>query len=213
MEHTTANTVCVPVPQEDGAIERAFADFEAKLAALTNGLQEAQAAIRNMAARPVESAPTVPSEQRPVVESDRVIVEPVEALSPAPASANATTADVAKAKPAGTPPAHAPSKAERVSAASAAKPQKDEPAHATSAPIAVPPVDPIPSAPADAPKPAVDEDEALLATLDEETANAIRVMRRMSMGKKTVRELLEKYQKSHASQQAASKPKKQSWWR
>ncbi|MGQ9648490.1 MAG: hypothetical protein ACUVXJ_00075 [Phycisphaerae bacterium] len=68
----------------------------------------------------------------------------------------------------------------------------------------------------DSPKEAVapqraDEDEALLASLDPETAKAIRVMRRMRGDNKSVRELLEQYQASRANTKADSS--KKSWFR
>ncbi|MEP0841635.1 MAG: hypothetical protein HRF43_02860, partial [Phycisphaerae bacterium] len=59
--------------------------------------------------------------------------------------------------------------------------------------------------------PAADaDDEALLASLDHETAKAIRVMRRVSFEKKSVRQLLEEYQASKTA--SASEPKKKAWW-
>lgn len=63
---------------------------------------------------------------------------------------------------------------------------------------------------AEAPQQA-DEDEMLLASLDPETAKAIRVMRRMRGDNKSVRELLEQYQASRANAKADSS--KKSWFR
>jgi hypothetical protein len=57
-----------------------------------------------------------------------------------------------------------------------------------------------------------EEDDALLASLDEETAEAIRVMRRLSPVKKRVSELLEEYRATQLAQQSAPKSKKKSWW-
>jgi fused signal recognition particle receptor len=59
--------------------------------------------------------------------------------------------------------------------------------------------------------PASGEDEEVLASLDPETAQAIRIMRRMSAEKKSVRELLEQYQASQAA--GKSEPQKKSWFR
>jgi hypothetical protein len=56
-----------------------------------------------------------------------------------------------------------------------------------------------------------EEDEALLASLDPETAKAIRVMRRLSIEKKSVRELLEEYKATNAGHTPADNRKK-SWW-
>ena len=58
----------------------------------------------------------------------------------------------------------------------------------------------------------VDDDEALLASLDAEAGKAIRVMRRLSPTHKSVRELLEEYEASRAAQQVTAKPKKRSWF-
>ncbi|MBI4580183.1 MAG: hypothetical protein HY718_10805, partial [Planctomycetes bacterium] len=55
------------------------------------------------------------------------------------------------------------------------------------------------------------DDEGLLATLDEETAKAIRVMRRLMLNRKSVRELLAEYQ-SKKSGTAAKVSTKKSWW-
>jgi hypothetical protein len=55
------------------------------------------------------------------------------------------------------------------------------------------------------------EDEALLASLDLDTAKVIRVMRRMSGGRKSVRELLEQYQASQTT--SRNEPTKKSWFR
>jgi len=59
--------------------------------------------------------------------------------------------------------------------------------------------------------PQANEDETLLASLDPETAKAIRVMRRVSGHRKSVRELLEQYQASQAH--GKTEPAKKSWFR
>jgi len=59
--------------------------------------------------------------------------------------------------------------------------------------------------------PQMSEDEALLASLDPETAKAIKVMRRMGGDKKSVRELLEQYQAAQTNTKADSS--KKSWFR
>ena len=60
------------------------------------------------------------------------------------------------------------------------------------------------------------DDETLLASLDPETAKAIRVMRRLGSSRKSVRELLVEYQtRSKKQQPAPEQPtkSKKSWWR
>ncbi len=87
-----------------------------------------------------------------------------------------------------------------------------------------PPADVLESAPEVAPEPESDEegaaaaaaasaeDEALLATLDEETANAIRVRRRISRGRRSVQELLEEIQSTRPSAKGPG-PQRKRWWR
>jgi len=58
--------------------------------------------------------------------------------------------------------------------------------------------------------PVSNEDENLLASLDPETAKAIRVMRRLNPGKRSVKELLEEYEATKGA--SAAEPKKKSWW-
>jgi len=55
-----------------------------------------------------------------------------------------------------------------------------------------------------------DDDEALLASLDTDTANAIRVMRRLSPGQESVRELLKRHQKTKSTRK--SSPEKRTSW-
>jgi hypothetical protein len=54
------------------------------------------------------------------------------------------------------------------------------------------------------------DDEELLATLDEEIAKKIRILRRMSSGKKSVRELLEKHKLNTSSETGETR---RSFWR
>ncbi len=70
----------------------------------------------------------------------------------------------------------------------------------------------VPDEPTAPSAPAMDEDEALLATLDPETARALRVMRRLSDNQRTVRDLLSEMD----ANKARPKPpetKRKSWWR
>ena len=57
-------------------------------------------------------------------------------------------------------------------------------------------------------------DEKLLQTLDPETANAIRVKRRLTQGTRSVREMLDDYRAAQAQPQAqSSRPERRGWWR
>lgn len=65
-------------------------------------------------------------------------------------------------------------------------------------------------------EPAPLTDEALLQTLDPETAQAIRVKRRLCSNSRSVRELLDEYQASQAAERArpqAPARRKRGWWR
>ncbi len=57
------------------------------------------------------------------------------------------------------------------------------------------------------------EDEALLAGLDPKAANAIRVKRRLTGYRKSVRELLEEMQETGAGDSANTANKGKKWWR
>ncbi len=68
-------------------------------------------------------------------------------------------------------------------------------------------------APAQNPSPAT-PDDALLQTLDGETARAIRIKRRLCRGSRSVQELLEEYRAAQARAQKPSKPTvRRGWWR
>ena len=129
-----------------------------------------------------------------------VDAEPKSSPSPPPAKP-----EVVKAKPA---VAKAPSKP-----AAPPVPKVDQ---APVEPVAVPEPEPKPEPEPATVSPAAnrvsqDEDEALLASLDPETAQAIKVMRRMSFENKSVRQLLEEYEATRQSQ-GSSEGRKKSWW-
>ena len=65
--------------------------------------------------------------------------------------------------------------------------------------------------PAQPPSPA-DDDETLLTSLDPETAKMIRVMRRLSTERKSVREWIKEVETNKSAQQPAAQPKKKSWF-
>ncbi len=73
----------------------------------------------------------------------------------------------------------------------------------------VSPADPRPS-----PAAAATPDDALLQTLDAETARAIRIKRRLCHGSRSVQELLEEYRAAQAREQQPGKPAaRRGWWR
>lgn len=86
--------------------------------------------------------------------------------------------------------------------------QVTRPANSAAPPTVAPRADASPAAPPL-------DGEALLATLDEDTANAIRVKRRLTHGRRSVRDLLEELRSTPAPAAAEAAPaqKKPRWWR
>jgi hypothetical protein len=191
MSDTTTNLPALPPSAASDDIRRALADVDARLSA--------------WAAAVAKSGPVAP--------------DPAPA-KPAPASADQPTEPVvAPAKPkvveAAAPPA-APTKPQsRVKSETPPKPES------ASKPVPAPKVEatkkpapePAPAAapPAARPQTEQEEDEALLASLDAETVQAIKVMRRLSFEKKSIRQLLEEYEQTRQPQ-GSSESRKKSWW-
>ncbi len=199
--------VSVVLPPDDGSIQQALAELETRMTAWTAAMSDAQAVLRESArqhgiAMPAEAAaPAAP--EKPV--------------QPEPAAPAATAPSEPPVKPS-VPQIRKDRAVMAVSSGPAKKSGKPRPATEEAPAAEEPALKPQPEArPAvAAPAPpgseaALREDEALLASLDEETANAIRVMRRMDFGRRSVAELLKEYEMSRgASKPSGSKGK--SWW-
>jgi len=187
MSDTNAPSPAVGVPANDGAIERALADLERKLADWLEAMKAGHTAIStglaNGARRPVQSATQPSAAPQPA------------AQPPAKAGRRRSKLFVDRTLPAAPPAA----------TGHAAPPQHSHPQAA--------PADTLPdqSEPtADAAHGAEDE-EALLATLDAATANALRLRRRLEGGRRSVRELLAEFR---AAQAPAGTPEAERfWWR
>lgn len=232
----------IVVPPEDDVVQTALAELDEKLSAWVAAvgsvdadlrerlefceateasLADAKASLEQAAESTTWKAPTatraeaaepalVEAPSADLVEQfDDAATETEVATAPAesvdepmdgPAAQGALTASTRSAPGSAAP--------RRVSEAIAAK-------FATNKPIAALPD--LPPAPQEAEAPAqpvvVDEDEALLATLDEKTAKAIRVMRRLSPVKKSVKELLAEYQPDQSAKSEAAAPTRGSWWK
>ncbi len=175
--------VSIPLPTDDGAIQAAFTQVNAKMSAWTSAMSDAQRVVRG-AATSARRLKAVPEDQTPPVPEDVP-------QAPAPAAATlpppTVPVDVA-------PHRELPEAGEQTAA---------EPGATANTPVDSPPAQEKSNA-------TLDEDESLLATLDDETAKAVRVMRRLNPGKKSVRELLEEYRASGAD--PSTQPKKKSWW-
>jgi len=227
------HTLAVQVPADDGSIQRAFQELDARLAAWFSAMKDAQHAVSEQTHLPA------PQETATTATPDPVAPE---ALSSVP-SPSASSTPVAEAK-AGIPDA--------ALAVAPAPPATGKPKAAAPSPspppaqsVAEPPVAPVaadagagprsettePTPPAEkrrrkgivamAPPSAArevneqtvdDEERTLLESLDEETATAIKVMRRLNPSNKTLRQLLEEYEASKTTRSAEARDRK-SWWK
>jgi len=187
MSDTTADLPALPPPTANEDIRRALADVDARLSAWAAAVAGSNTAEpKPVAAKPASS---------PVAQPAELAVEPV---TPPVAKAPVAKEPAAKASVAKAPAAKAPAKTvEAPAPAAPPAPVKPEPQPPASPPVAQ--------------KSSREEDEALLASLDPETAQAIKVMRRLSFENKSVRQLLEEYEQSRQSQ-GSSENRKKSWW-
>lgn len=154
----------IQVPQEDGAIQEAFADLDRKLSVHAGAVRDAEARLRETArhhqeptSQPIESAP----EETPPPPQPNVVRVPLQRLRDVPI----------------------------------------QPAVEKAAPQEPPPK-----------APASDDDETLLASLDQATSKAIRVMRRLNPNR-SVQDLLAQIEKQKDSTGPAAKPASKSWFR
>ena len=191
MSDTTADLPALPPPTANEDIRRALADVDARVSAWAAAVsgsnpEELERAVAKPASSP-SSKPVEPVAEPPapvVAKTPAKVVAAPAKVAVAPAKVVATPAKVVKA-PAQVAPPPAPAKPEP-------KPEPAAPPLATQ-------------------KSSREEDEALLATLDPETAQAIKVMRRMTFENKSVRQLLEEYEQARQTQ-GTSESRKKSWW-
>jgi len=168
------------VPAEDGTIQRAFENLDARMDAW---LAEMKRIERSLASTDGGGA-----------------IEP-EALSASTVTVEDAPPPAETSDPPSEPP---PAGVESAIPVAETVESPAQPASAsTNRECAPPPSSAIPVDP---------QDEALLATLDEQTAQAIRVMRRLCMNRKTVKQLLAEYEARKAGPPGSStRPK--SWFR
>jgi len=172
---TLSVTKLCDVPPDDGALTRALDDVDSALSAWVAAVEEANARLAALAgALSSEPPASAESAAAPETSGDDADTsgEPVGQVEPV------AVESVAEA---GTGPPDDPS---------------DEVPSAPDDALPPPAEEPEPQA-GEPPAPAADEpddDAALLASLDPQTAQAIRVLQRMSIRKRSVRELLEQYE-------------------
>jgi uncharacterized coiled-coil protein SlyX len=173
----------IMVPQEDGAIQEALADLDRKLAVHA-------AAVRDVEAR-----------LREVVQNTQ---------APAPQAVEDTAAE--ESPPTETnPPRVPPQRLKDLSTSEPAEKRKPAEPVADTPPAATPADTPTSVEPA-AESAGLSEEEALLASLDEATSKAIRVMRRLNPNR-SVQELLKQVEKQKDAASSAPKPAAKSWFR
>ncbi|HSW46604.1 MAG TPA: hypothetical protein VLM89_13650 [Phycisphaerae bacterium] len=224
MNRTTADITEFSVPADDGGIAQALAVADEKLAAWVVAMRETQRHIVGAAARavaPVDAGTRETEMREPATAGDAAVETPTNPAATDVVPQDAQTASeglpesVCHGPPAGptqagrlchntgeTPVPHEESPPiQEIHSDTVTAPQEEP---AASAPVAAP-EDPTAS-----PKDAADE--ALLASLDPETARTIRVMRRVSPIPESVEELLQEYEAGLASTPPAEKPKRKSWF-
>jgi hypothetical protein len=195
-------SLAIRVPADDGAIQKAFEILDAQMDAWLSAMRRIDVALKERA----ETQPETPEVETPDAAIAAAVVAKPRVEAVASASVNAPVVEKAAspeptksvepiaAQPHAAPAAVAMKEPEPVSTVAAAAPACEPVAHTA-----------VPAAPEN-------DDETLLASLDQETAKAIRVMRRLSVSRKSVRELLAEYQAKQAQQPAAGE-KKSRWWR
>lgn len=202
MGRTTVDIRTFRVPADDGTFAQALAALDQKLADWADAMRAAQQAVVEAAMREQAAAGTCSRPARAAhahnIHSDRQSTIPQREVGAESDSPNTVKPDIGSAVAPMTPEVVCPALAVQPgpgpgieSAALPGPPATDqEQAAATSSP----------------------EDETLLASLDPETANAVRVMRRLSPMRKSVRELLKEYEASRPTLPAAGQTKKRSWF-
>lgn len=201
----TNGTLSVQVPVDDGAIQRAFEQLDAQMDAWLAAMSRAEQVL---AGAPAARLPEPASTPEAAVE---------EAECPRPANVETASPSVVSEPDEIPPSASASPVSESIPVATSPDPQA--PAVQVDASPAVkcipPPASPGgPDRKLDSQdnRKRTDEDEALLASLDEETAKNIRVMRRLCMNSKSVKELLVEYQAKGKGRPEGPGTKK-SWFR
>lgn len=212
MDRTTADINDIRIPGEGDAIATALAALDERLTAWAAAMREACRQVTDVAAA-----------RRPIVAGEPLAAAKLK--TPAPAAE--MTSGLDSAQPVGVVPTAISPDTVKLDAAPASPVEvlqvasveeqsapKEPPSEADSATSRSMSTEPVSVA---VPEPenvmsAAERDEALLASLDPETAKAIKVMRRLSPDHKSVKELLAEYEANRPAQPPAAQPKKKSWF-
>jgi len=168
MKAIAADMLESPLPPDDGLIDQALRDLDAKVSAFCKAVSSAQGALRRLASNQQDQAEHV---QR---------MQTTQASSPTAPAPPDCTADSGSSKPV------FPHFSQQPASAVAEAPPR--------------------------PSSLTEEDEALLASLDEQTAERIRIRRRLRGGRVSIRQLLQEDEQLQSSP-AAKQIDKKSWWR
>jgi hypothetical protein len=209
MGRTTVDIRTIRVPADDGAFAQALAALDRKLADWSDAMRAAQQIV----AAAAKTGPPAGNDSNfhtaaPNVFTIEVPPQAAQGQAAVPAVTVGPTAEDAASEdsiisrlcapagesadsPAGPAQAHCTRTGERPAAASPDGPAAKQ-EHAPSSDAS--------------------DDEVLLASLEAETAKAIRVMRRLSPVRKSVRELLKEYEAARPTIPAAGQTKKKSWF-
>lgn len=214
MAEATVNIQAVSVPVDDGEIARALTDVDAKLAVWAEAMLDAQRLLTEFAARVLAPAPSEPEETLTEPETAAPATEPVVNVT---AEAEVVPGPLPTAEPEAVAAIEAEATVEETGAVAIEPRQPEnrltapEVAKSTVTPVKFTGKMNVEAKPPPAPAPPPNEDERLLASLDPETAKAIKVMRRLAPGKKSVKELLAEYEATKVKTDTP-KPEKKSWF-
>lgn len=192
MRSSTPDIATLHVPVEDGELAQAFDQLDERLSAWSAALDELTGAVHELGSAGAVAVASPEPSQTAGDGEDAAGVAAEDVVSPAAHVSEDVTTEVEHHEPAGVEvsayvsPLHEIMPGLRAGTA-------PEPATAK-------------------PTPPPDPDEQLLSSLDEETARAIRIMRRLSPVKKSVRELLAEHQAKLPQQAATPTAKKRSWF-
>jgi len=184
----------------DALVAGALTELEAKLAQWLSAMREGQAVISDGLGR-LDDAPATPEPRRALPEDAH---EPAEAPADETPAADAVEAVVEQPVTAAAPVDDEP-EAEVESVGGMFQMPSDDAGRETEQNVAGAAGDNV-----EPPEP--EDDETLLASLDDETAAEIRVKRRLCNNRRSVRELLEEMKNEKPAQDEKTRQRK-SWWR
>lgn len=191
---SASEVINVLVPAEDPAIAATLADVDSKLSVFTSAVHEASLSLNGAVSQLADETSAIETSVtplQPVV--DEVVDLPIESDQMSSVVAEESSDDKRESDLSESAESTAENEA-ILSAAETSVSAQDGVVGQESAPDVTP-----------------NKEEALLASLDPETAQAIRVMRRLATSKKSVNELLAEYEATKAKPKTV-KAEKKSWF-